>query len=320
MKFNEKILKLFLILFSIILGISFIEIFARSLGLGFPLLYDSDSLVGYRLKPNQFQIRRKDASVTSDFEGFRINPNIIHSTASKYIVFVGDSVTYGGSYIDDKDIFSSKYCQLIKENNICLNNGINSWGTMNMGRFISNFEIYSKRIPQKFVLVILPGDERRNLRSFTDTPFWSNYPKNPKGINEVFKFILLEHLLPFLQSKNQIKDNQSFEKVKNKKLILQREQAWKELNSYIENSKYDVDIIITPPKRWFKKEVNMSELDVYNNLLSSLESKKIKRRCNLFNFLKNDYSPELYVDSVHLSKKGHHLWAKKINQCLSINP
>ena len=59
MKFNEKILKSFLILFSIILGISFIEIFARFLGLGSPLLYDSDSLVGYRLKPNQFQKRRK---------------------------------------------------------------------------------------------------------------------------------------------------------------------------------------------------------------------------------------------------------------------
>ena len=67
MKLKEKILRLFLILFSIILGISFIEIFTRFLGLGSPLLYDSDSLVGYRLKPNQSQKRRKGMSLKNPY-------------------------------------------------------------------------------------------------------------------------------------------------------------------------------------------------------------------------------------------------------------
>ena len=31
-------------------------------------------------------------------------------------------------------------------------------------RFISNFSLYSKRIPSKFILVILPGDDERNLK------------------------------------------------------------------------------------------------------------------------------------------------------------
>ena len=94
--------------------------------------------------------------------GFRIDPNEIKDSNSEIIIFVSDSVTYGGSYIDDTELFSSRYC----ENNsklICLNAGVNGWGTYNMARFISNFSTYSERIPSKFLLVISPNDELRNL-------------------------------------------------------------------------------------------------------------------------------------------------------------
>ena len=318
MNFKEKIVGFSLISFSIISGIFLVEFLALYIGLGNPLLYEPDPLVGYRLKPNQSQKRRKNAFVTSNEEGFRINPSVSISSKSKFIVFVGDSVTYGGSYIDDKDIFSSKYCQIIKNNNICLNNGINAWGTMNMGRFISNFEIYSKIVPEKFILVILPGDERRNLKSFTDTPFWYSSPKQPKGINEVSKFIFLKYFLPSLQSKNKIKNIEAFDKNENKKSILVREQAWKELNLYIRNSKYPIDVIITPPKVWFDDEEYRKEINIYNKLLLSLDSENINRKCNLYDFLKNDYSPDLYVDGVHLNKKGHELWSKKIHECINL--
>lgn len=318
MNLKEKFLGFSLISFSIISGIFLVECLAWYLGLGNPLLYEPDPLVGYRLKPSQSKKRRKNAKVTSNEEGFRINPVVRISSKSKFIVFVGDSVTYGGSYIDDQDIFSSKYCQIIDNNNICLNNGINAWGTMNMGRFISNFEFYSKIIPEKFILVILPGDERRNLKSLTDTPFWSSSPKYPKGINEVSKFIFLKYFLPSMQIKNKNKNIEAFEKNENKKSILVRNQAWKELNLYIENSKYPVDVIVTPPKVWFEDENSNKEINIYNELLLSLNSKNINRKCNLFNFLKNDYSPDLYVDGVHLSNRGHELWSKKIYECINL--
>ena len=73
MKLKNFILNLFLTLISLSLGIVILEFFARSFGLGNPLLYKVDSLVGYRLKPNQSKLRRKNSKVTTDFEGFRIN-------------------------------------------------------------------------------------------------------------------------------------------------------------------------------------------------------------------------------------------------------
>ena len=150
----------------------------------------NDNLVGYRLRPNQSLVRRKGANITTDSEGFRIDNKKIVKEDTKFIVFVGDSVTYGGSYIDNENLFSSKYCNLIYDKNIsCLNSGINAWGLHNMSRLISNYNLYSSRKPIKFILVILPGDEGRNFKAFSDTPFWSNKPKQPSALNEIIKFI-----------------------------------------------------------------------------------------------------------------------------------
>ena len=60
-------------LISIFVGIFICEVFARIIGLGNPILYKKDSIVGYRLRPNQSKFRRKSSRVTSDHEGFRID-------------------------------------------------------------------------------------------------------------------------------------------------------------------------------------------------------------------------------------------------------
>ena len=316
MSYKKNILNFSLIIISFLIGISIVEVFGRFIGLGDVILYDADHLVGYRLKSNQSAKRRKNSFVNSDYEGFRFDPNSKLSNSSEFIVFIGDSVTYGGSYIDNSDLFSSKYCQLTNEIDFCLNNGLNAWGTMNMGRFIANYDLYSSRKPRKLILVILPGDERRNLKSFTDTPFWSSKPRNPKAINEVFRYILLKIFIPFLQISEELSTDK--ELIKNKEIVFstQRKQSWEELNLYLNKAKYPLDIVITPPRSWFEKKENNKEIQIYKNLLETLDSYKINKKCNLYEFVKNQYSPDLYVDNVHLSAKGHDLWAKKLKVCL----
>ena len=73
MKVSKIILNSLLTCTSILFGIFICEFAARRIGLGTPILYSLDNLVGYRLKPNQSIIRRKNAKITTDFEGFRIN-------------------------------------------------------------------------------------------------------------------------------------------------------------------------------------------------------------------------------------------------------
>ncbi len=318
MKISKIILNTFISLTSIFLGIFICELAARKIGLGNPILYKADTLVGYRLKPNQSVVRRKKANITTDSEGFRIDNKKKINEDTKFIVFVGDSVTYGGSYIDNEDLFSSKYCSLINEKNInCLNSGINAWGLHNMSRLISNYNLYSSRKPIKFVLVILPGDEGRNFKNLSDTPFWSNKPKQPSALNEIVKFVTWKYFLPAIERNSQKLSNNLVRKNK-EKVLIQKEVVWEELKFTLEKSKYPIDIVITPPRRWFESESAEKEIKIYDKFLKDLSTlRNVKKTCNLYKSLKDDYENSFYTDGVHLAKKGHKIWAQKIFKCIN---
>ena len=302
--------------FSIITGILISEYFAKRLGLGNPLIYNSDPLVGYRLKPNQSKYRRNGSLITTDSEGFRIDPKVTSNKDTNFFIFVGDSVTYGGSYIDNYDLFSSKYCELLNKNFNCLNNGLNAWGVLNMGRFIANFKLYSKKAPSSIFLVILPGDEQRNLKSLSDTPFWDYPPKQPSAINEIISYLVKKIFLPSLKNNKEEKLNNISIIEKNKISSIQRKAIWNELTILIKESQYPINIIITPPKKWFNNESYRGEIKLYDDLIKEVSKLKIiKNSCNLYHYINSDYHNDLYVDGVHLSKKGHDLWARKLLEC-----
>ena len=312
-KFGVKAL---LLLSSISFGIFICEVASRFLGLGNPIIYQADSLVGYRLRPNQNNKRFNNATVSTDSEGFRVNPGEKSDSLSEVFVFVGDSVTYGGSYIDDTELFSSIFCAN-RSNSICLNSGLNAWGTYNMGRFIANFSLYSKRVPSEFILVILPGDDQRNLTNMRSLPFWTTPPKHPKGINELINYLFWKYLKPSLRVKGPYKqiDTSIGEIIKYKTI----QYSWYDLNNYLKSSISKINIVITPPKRWFTNSINnKSDIQLYDKYLSMLsDNPNVLNTCNLYNFIKDKYSPADYVDGVHLSKSGHKKWAKYIKLCLN---
>ena len=108
--------------------------------------------------------------------------------------------------------------------------------------------------------------------------------------------------------------------LKKKLLIIKTIQhSWDDLNNYLKSSISKINIVITPPKRWFTNSVNKkSDIQLYNKYLSMfLENPNVLKTCNLYTFIKDEYSPTDYVDSVHLSKSGHKKWAKYIKLCLN---
>ena len=54
-------------------------------------------------------------------------------------------------------------------------------GVGNMGKFISNFSLYSERIPLKFIVVIV-GDDTRNQQIFRGLPYWTAPPKHQEQL------------------------------------------------------------------------------------------------------------------------------------------
>ena len=78
----------------------------RSYGLGDPIIYYKDAAYGYALEPSQRSVRLRNSVVTINESGLRSQDNW-QLAKGKRILFIGDSVTYGGSYVDDSEIFST---------------------------------------------------------------------------------------------------------------------------------------------------------------------------------------------------------------------
>ena len=117
-----------------LLPVPIAEFFLRQVGLGYPLIYESDFAFGYALRPNQKTLRFRDAYVTINESGLRsLDPWV--GKFEKRILFLGDSVTYGGSKIDDTETFAHLFCETKRkhlENIVCGNAGVNGYGVLSM--------------------------------------------------------------------------------------------------------------------------------------------------------------------------------------------
>ena len=102
-------LKWFTILYALLLGLELSLLFI--LGLGNPILYGYDDACGYFPEPGQ-HVRRFFATNQTNSFGMR-SPEIARqkSPGTLRLLFVGDSVTYGTTYVDQSKIFTSLLAQ-----------------------------------------------------------------------------------------------------------------------------------------------------------------------------------------------------------------
>ena len=75
MKSKNRLINLIIILISISFGLILCEFLGKKIGLGDPVLYNEDDIVGYRLQPKQKKIRR----------GSKISTDLNISFSSLYI-------------------------------------------------------------------------------------------------------------------------------------------------------------------------------------------------------------------------------------------
>jgi len=83
-----------------------LELYLSRLGYGDPPLYSYDPAVGYVLKPSQNLSRYRNCRVSINNLGMRSPETSVAKAPGRFRVLVlGDSVPYGGSYIDQDDTF-----------------------------------------------------------------------------------------------------------------------------------------------------------------------------------------------------------------------
>jgi hypothetical protein len=105
---NYKKVTIFVaLLIGLLLSLMLSELLLKNFyGLGNPLLYDSNPLYGYRPLPNKTYHRFRGSLLKFNNLGLRAERDWDYEKKDNKVIFLGDSVTYGGSYLSNNDLFS----------------------------------------------------------------------------------------------------------------------------------------------------------------------------------------------------------------------
>ena len=307
----KKNIKFILISFSFfLLLISITEIFLRYQGFGTPIIYEKSYQYGYAPAPNQKLIRFNNKNVTIDSNGFRIGSSI-NNTYNK-IYFLGDSVTYGGSYIDDDELYSENFCQkinqILKKKFNCYNGGVNAYGFENI---IERYKSIKKNKDTFVIITLIPGDFSRNFMQIESLPYFTKkHTHFLKATTELTAYYLdiARSNLRYDEKKFSLEQKlDDYIKIKINENLYQLQQLQKKDSNLI--------ILFFPPKQ-FLLEKNFNEFD--NFFFKNIHNKK--NYYNLTNNLKslNDKN-SIYYDSVHLNSKGHQIMSEVLFKLLKNN-
>jgi hypothetical protein len=165
------------------------------LGLGSPLLYRADSHFGYFPKENQ-HLRRFFVEIDTNPFGMRSNPIGATKAPGEYrILFVGDSVPFGTTYVDQKAIFVEQIAARLRGNGIAprvqvLNASAPGWAPSNELEFLRARGLYDADM---VVLVYNTKDLTQPFAPYHDSP---EFPLQdpPTAIGELWSRYLQPHV------------------------------------------------------------------------------------------------------------------------------
>lgn len=151
------------------------EGFLRVWGYGDPILYAMDDEIGYYPAPNQ-KVTRTGGRIETNAFGMR-SPDYpaVKAPGTFRILMIGDSTLYGGSYIDQEELYSrlleGHLRSLAPGRRIeVMAIGTNSWGPMHEIGYVRRFGTFGADL----AIVNLPsGDIYRPLSNLGDLPYWS---------------------------------------------------------------------------------------------------------------------------------------------------
>ena len=274
----------------------------RVLNLGQPIVYDSHALWGYTPRENRTYERFDGDIVTINDVGARgvedWNDN------GNNIIFLGDSVTYGGSYISDNQTFVSLSCQTI-ENWTCHNVGVNAYGVLNMvarSRYDKRISLAPLRI-----FTFITGDFDRDLEDSDAAHFILREPPNYfSGLWEIMNFIAAKSNISLKQlfgKKSDIHDTESLDEAQRLKREFALDVLIMELQR-LDQIGFEFLLVHSPGA----SELGNTNIPKNNLILRKLSNLYPDRFIFLSDVLANHYNNHdklIYKDGLHYEEYGH---------------
>ena len=290
--------KIFKIIFLIILLVFLSEAILRVVGFGEPVLYQNND--NYTLKPNQEVRRFKGSKLIINELGMRTNYKWSDNRNIKKILFFGDSVSFGGSYIDNSNLFSEKFCKL-KQNSICGNYGTNGYKLDNINLRI---EEIANLIDFDHIIIVTSSSLTAGKSIFSDFPFYENFDfKILKSTREILNHFLFKHKII-----NNFHDNDELYKnsITNKEFSINNT---KKIIEKLKEKGIKINFFILP---------TLEDLDNKKKFKHILENIAIEN-VDIINLYDEIYSQDyenLYFNNAHLNKKGHDYLSKLLYKLL----
>lgn len=295
----------FFITLLILVTITITETYLKHVGLGDPIRYDYDYIYGFSPKENQKKQRIEKSIVSINDVGLRSQINWKNNNKDK-IVFIGDSITYGGSYIDDQETFSHLVCEKsIKF--ICGNAGVNAYSVINMvmrSKYDSRFNE-----SKKYIFLVAPEDFSRQYIGANSLHFYLN--------NKKFLLPAIMEAINFIATKYDL--NKYISKINDTKISNQHQRdlidfSTNMLNEEIkrlEKEKKEVFLFYT-----IQKNDKKSKRPINDYTLNKIKNLKLK---NFFNLEKVLNDNKYFYDNVHYNSLGHRQVANKMISVLKLD-
>jgi hypothetical protein len=289
-----------------------IEVFLRCFsGLGNPPLYDLSPLYGYRLKANQV-IEPKGgagflyaARLTTNNLGLRAAADWDADPTGK-ILFLGDSVTFGGQYIADSQLFSSVVAGNLSGWQVG-NGGVNAWGVENIVGLVMDYHFMPAEV---VVTCIIEGDFYRGMTHASSMPIWTVKPSTS-----------LQHLLMhFIWKINRFRYGNYFKKRAWEddhlnKVIDKATKRLSELDQYLKKKNIRHFIFILPTR---SQVIEGEPIDPL--VEQALRRYGIDAEYLLLKLLSGDSTRTIrkswFHDEVHLEIAGHNTYGREISEII----
>lgn len=281
-------------------GIMGLEWLAGTLfGLGKPVIYEAHPVYGYRPEPNQFVSRKHDDQVKINNLGLRALHDWDPKDTHHKVLFLGDSVTYGGSYISNDHLFSTLAVSPFAGYESG-NAGVNGWGVNNVYALVKEMNFLPADI---YVSVFPEGDFYRGLMRIGGQPFWTRKPRF--ALEELFHYFVYKIQLRQMPVTHFYLLPES-EKLHIASIAVKNLKA---LDDYL-RSQGKIHLIYISPSRSQVQQLQPIDLALQqlfkDNQLQVVYLKE--RLSNTPPSLTQSY----FHDEIHLSIAGHQQWAKMI--------
>ena len=297
-----RLIAALLSVFIVVVLLFVVEGALRLMGFGDPILYQTNNAYRFAPQANQKKQRRRGAVVTIESHGLRCVRDW-SQPADLRVLFIGDSVTWGGTSIDDTETFAHRCGQLLEEKTgstvVCGNAGVNAYGTDNMRQRLAYLGVDDEDV---IVVTLISPDTTRGLTDLRGGVFFNKPPPGPFcAIWEIATFVLFKTALNmrFDAGLTHTDHDAAVAQESLARLLdtlKQKQQQGKK-----------VLVILSP----LQDELPSSETELTLQVRRAIAGSGLDF-LDMYPVVNEHHSPGLFVDQMHLDVSGHELYAQTI--------